>query len=307
MDTIEQTLRRDEVLLAGELNVMGNAVPQFRSALLCAWRAACLATDPQLFRSTQQRVEATLGVVDEPVGEPGNPLLAAAADLVDQFVFYVPDVTESHLAPIRAHLGEAGLESFIQALYVIDQTARLRLTHKQLFAPEDTLAARPFELGAALGLRDALARLHATAMRLHELDDMTSEIVRLRAASYHHCRLCMSLRLFGASGSVVNEDLASRVARSESSNLSERHKVAIRYADTHMTVPRKLEPQLCRQLAEHYTRRQIIELTLDVSQWNQQKILVALGTDSPVSEAHLTPLTFDADGHAVFDTAGSAS
>lgn len=302
-----ETRSRDDALLSPELDVMWITAPRVHSALLGAWRAASVAIDPKLFSSTLQRVEARLGLVDRVVGEPDTPLLGAAGELIEQFVFYVPDVTESLLAPLRAHLGQAGLETFVQVLYLIDQTTRLRLIYRQLFGVTDMPVTGRANPDATWGLREALAQVHATTMCLSDLDELTSEIVRLRAASYHHCKLCMSVRLAGASGSVVNEDLAEQIAHCESSSFAEAHKVALRYADTHMTDPRNIGAVLREQLVKYYTRSQIIELTLDVSQWNQQKILVALGTDAAVSESGLTPLMFDADGHIIHGAAGSAS
>jgi hypothetical protein len=60
-----------------------------------------------------------------------------------------------------------------------------------------------------------------------------------------------------------------------------------------------MDAELPQQLRRSFSDAQIVELTLDVVAWNQQKILVALGVDRAVDEHLLTPLSFDAAGHSV--------
>ncbi len=60
-----------------------------------------------------------------------------------------------------------------------------------------------------------------------------------------------------------------------------------------------MDAELWQQLRRSFSDAQIVELTLDVAAWNQQKILVALGVDRAVDEDQLTPLSFDAAGHSV--------
>jgi hypothetical protein len=66
-----------------------------------------------------------------------------------------------------------------------------------------------------------------------------------------------------------------------------------------MTQPGKVGPGLRERLHRHFTRRQIIELTIDVMKWNYQKVPVALGTDPEVDPGRLSELVFDRDGHWV--------
>jgi len=50
------------------------------------------------------------------------------------------------------------------------------------------------------------------------------------------------------------------------------------------------------ELRRHFTVEQIVELTLDVTAWNKQKVQVALGIDTPVDPSRPAVLSFDADG-----------
>jgi hypothetical protein len=168
--------------LAPELDRLAALAPESAAALLGAWDAAHDAVDPELLAAARRRVEGQLGLAEDGGGNPPDPVAA----LVDQFVFYVPDVTEELRAPVRERLGDDGLERFLEAVYVVDQTARLRLAHARLFGDE----AAPPNMGPAppRSLPDALTELHASAMRLDGLDPLTTEIVRRRAAGWHDCK-----------------------------------------------------------------------------------------------------------------------
>lgn len=294
-----------EAPLAPELDTLGAVAPQVRDCLLGSWRVAIDAVGSDVFTDTRARVESLLGFAAHDLREPTSPLLEAAAALTEQFLVYVPGVGEDLLQPVRAIFGNDGLETFLQGLYVVDQTTRLRLIHSQLFGPAPQPGPAVTSPENPTSLPMALAALHASTMVLSALDAQTTEIIRLRAASYHHCRLCASLRLEVDGTSAVDESLAARIERNDLSGMREEHVLAIRYADAHMVDPKRIDPALVRALTAQFTREQLVELTLDVSQWNQQKILVALGTDDPVSDDGLTPLTFDDSGHIVHGAHGS--
>ncbi len=95
----------------------------------------------------------------------------------------------------------------------------------------------------------------------------------------------------------MDDELAAKIARDDTSDLPEEHRIALRYADAHMTDPRQIDSALGADLRRRFTVGQIVELTLDVAAWNSQKISVALGTDRAADERGLSPLTFDASGH----------
>lgn len=83
------------------------------------------------------------------------------------------------------------------------------------------------------------------------------------------------------------------------SDLAAHHKAALRLADALMTQPGQIDGALRDELALHFTRDQIIELTVDVMKWNYQKVSVALGVDAEVRPGELVDLIFDQDGHWV--------
>ena len=93
--------------------------------------------------------------------------------------------------------------------------------------------------------------------------------------------------------------MAEQVDRYESSDLAERHKVALRLADALMTLPGSISPSLLEQAHQHFDAEELLELTLDVMKWSYQKVAVALGTDDEVTPGQLTDLAFDADGRTL--------
>lgn len=97
----------------------------------------------------------------------------------------------------------------------------------------------------------------------------------------------------------LDEPTIEKVKHYESSDLSERHKVALRFADAVMTQPGQISDQLRSSLFVHFTQEQIVEMTVDVMKWNYQKIPVSLRNDFEVKEGELVPLVFDEKGNWV--------
>src|SRR3954453_22398260 len=109
----------------------------------------------------------------------------------------------------------------------------------------------------------------------------------------------MSLRLTVARQDGLDETMAAKIDRFESSDLPERHKVALRLAEALMTLPASISPVLREQAREHFSDQEVLELTLDVMKWNYQKVPVALGIDAEVVPGRLADLQFDRDGRPI--------
>ena len=159
----------------------------------------------------------------------------------------------------------------------------------------------PRGVGADPALRTALDGWQAAVVRLPLLDPVTTELVRLRAAAVHDCRLCGSLRLADAREQGVDEGMVAKLERYEESDLPERHKLALRLADALMTQPGDLPAQLATDLHAAFSDEELLELTLDVMKWNYQKVPVALRTDVPFAVG--TALAFDESGAPRIDVA----
>ena len=174
-------------------------------------------------------------------------------------------------------------------------TGRARPVRVECGADGRPLGRDP-ELVALLGeYQDAV-------VRSHHLDAVTTELVRLRCARQHDCRICQTLRLADAADRGLDEGMAGKVDRYERSDLNERHKVALRIVDAFIWRPADLSDELVAQAHEQFTDAELAEMLLDITKWSTQKIHVALGTDGadrlPVGEAGVSYFRFDEEGRA---------
>jgi hypothetical protein len=154
----------------------------------------------------------------------------------------------------------------------------------------------PIGVTAAGPLSRALSDWQASVVVLDKMDPVTTELVRLRAAAHHDCRTCKSLRMIDAKEAGVDETMTAKIERYETSDLPERHKVALRLADAMMTLPGDMSDELKQQLREQFTEQELLEMTLDIMKWNYQKVPVALRVDVEPASGQLTGLAFDQHG-----------
>ena len=82
-------------------------------------------------------------------------------------------------------------------------------------------------------------------------------------------------------------------------SLPAHHRAALTLADALMTQPSSITDTDVAELHRHFSDEQLVELTLDIMKWNEQKIAVALGTDVWMRPGRLSDLVFDSDGNFV--------
>jgi alkylhydroperoxidase family enzyme len=156
-----------------------------------------------------------------------------------------------------------------------------------------------------------LASYQDTVVRSPHLDPTTTELVRLRCARQHDCRICQTLRLGDAIAAGVDDDITAQIDFHETSSLSERHKTALRLTDAFIWRPLDIDAGLVAQVHEHFTDEELAELLVDITKWSTQKIHVCLGTDGadrlPVDETGVAYLGFTADGAATVSGARPAT
>ncbi|MFV0277835.1 MAG: carboxymuconolactone decarboxylase family protein [Parahaliea sp.] len=145
----------------------------------------------------------------------------------------------------------------------------------------------------------AIAGFAAAVVRIRDVDPLLRELVRLRCAQIHDCRLCGSLRFDEALEAGFDEDMQRKIARYESSDFSPPVKVALRLCDAIIMTPSLADDNLRADLQQHFSDSQITSLCLDVMKWSQQKVLVALRMEAPPWET-TTTLSFDAEGNPAF-------
>ena len=154
-------------------------------------------------------------------------------------------------------------------------------------------------VSAGGALETAIAEFAAAAVRADRVDPVTTELVRLRCAQYHDCRLCGSFRVQAAIDAGFDEDMHRKIASYESSDFSDTIKAALRLTDAMVMHPGKIDATLRDSIRAHLSDEQIVEIYVDVMKWSQQKSLVATRIEAPASEEHLTQLIFDEGGHPV--------
>jgi hypothetical protein len=246
---------------------------------------AALAAD--LAQLARTRVAMTVGAL------PWEPLADAdpVADFAEQFAL---DVTGVDLRPIVPRLGDA-LVPFVKALWVIDLGLRTDLVVGRLF--DTSVPSRLPHPGSAEPLTfDPFLRSVAL---LDGLDPLTTELVRLRVARRHNCRLCKSLRTRAAMQAGGGESLYDQVERFADSDLDERHKAALAVTEAIIIRPDSLDAAAVALAHEHFSPAQLVELSLDVMRNSANKVAVAFGADTPNVAEGLQAYDIGPDGDMV--------
>ena len=137
--------------------------------------------------------------------------------------------------------------------------------------------------------------------RLHAIDPVTTEVVRLRGAVQHNCRLCKSRREGNALDAGGSESLYAEIEHYETSDhLSDRQKAALRYVDALIWSPSRIGPEVAAGVRTNFSEEAALELTLDVMRNACNKIMVSLGADAPRVEEGTEWFRVDAAGKTVF-------
>lgn len=236
-------------------------------------------------------VEAKLAALPD---YPYSPLFSSAerdvVSLAEQFVIDVGGTTEDMRAELTGRFGADGARELVTAIYVVEFTQRLQLIAARLLDDVPVTLVAPVD-SPTDGLLNAY---QAAVVRGSALDPVTTELVRLRCARTHHCRICQTLRLAGARAAGVDETMTAKVDFYERSDLPERAKVALRVTDAFITRPDLLSDAAAEQARASFGPAELASLALDITKWSTQKIHVALGTDGA------DRLVTDADGVALF-------
>jgi alkylhydroperoxidase family enzyme len=256
--------------------------------------ATVRATDPALVALAHTSVAGAFGADAGPA--PADDRARACRRFGDQFVVDVASMTDDQRTDAVAALGSDAFD-FTQLLYVFDWDTRLPAAYRQYFAaapPEDTSAA------PAASLWDALDALFKATARRRVLDPFTTELVRLRGARAHNCRLCKSLRAVRPANAGVDESVYDQVDAYETSGLEEPHKVALRLTDALVWQPLAYPAGLVDAVRREWTEEETVELVLDVARNAANKIAVALAADAPHVEAGVEYFDTDDDGELVY-------
>lgn len=215
----------------------------------------------------------TLGLRPLVPETPTHPLITAFAE---QFAVDVTLIDEF----MRAELAEAaGNRMFpvVMAVYLGDWVPRVRHGLDALFGPADWPAPRPGD-GDRWAVIDEFQQVVA---RLDALDPVTAELIRLRGARQHECRLCQSLRSRSALAAGADESTFAAVDDFAASDLTDTQKAALALTDALIWTPDRIPESTLAAVREHFAPAQAVELVLDVMRNAGNKIAVALAADAP--------------------------
>ena len=237
------------------------------------------------------------------VSGPGSDAEAAVADFAEQFSIDVSMIGDGQRKRLWSALGDNTFGVVVQ-MYVADFVPRVR-------AGLEALGVGQPYLGWADGriVWDHTAdSSHAvfngflpSVARLRGLDALTSEVVRLRGATQHNCRLCKSLRETTALDAGGSETLYGDIEHFETSEaLTDRQKAALRYADALIWSPSRIGRGVADGIRACFSDVEAVELTFDVMRNASNKIAVALGGDAPRVQNGTEQYLLDVDGQTVF-------
>jgi alkylhydroperoxidase family enzyme len=217
---------------------------------------------------------------------------ALAVDLSDPRVVafaeqFGADVSVIDDAMRTAFLEATGPDAFtvVQAIYVDDFWPRLM-----------SLLGEPAD-GAAGELWPALEEFMREVARLDALDPVTTELVRLRGARQHDCRVCKSRRSVAALEDGADEATFDAIDRYADSDLPDRAKAALALTDAIIWTPYDVPDNVLARARAHLTEDELVEVVLDVTRNAANKIAVALGADAASVTDGVELFTTDEDGN----------
>jgi alkylhydroperoxidase family enzyme len=257
-----------------------------------AWSAVLAsvddALDPDLVALVRTAVAATSG-------DGTSGARDARERLVEQFVVDVASMPADVRAAAFAALADRAFP-FAQVCYVTDMDVRLRAAWRALFERElgPPAVAEPADLWSAL---EAFMR---TVAQMDALDPLTTELVRLRGARAHQCRLCQSIRSVRAANAGADETVYDAIDHYENSTLAERHKVALRLVDSFVWQPLAYPPGLAEQVTSLFSHDEAVEILFDIVRNAANKIAVLFGADAPHVTEGVEFYDIDAAGDLVY-------
>ena len=237
------------------------------------------------------------------VGAPESEAEAVVAEFAEQFSADVSAITGEQRSRLIKHLGDRAF-GVVVLMYIADFVPRVR-------AGLEALGVGSEYLGWVNGTiawdnttepSDPVFNDFLPAVaRMRALDPVTSELVRLRGAAQHNCRLCKSLREGTALDAGGSETLYGEIDRFESSGLlDDRAKAALRYADALIWTPAHLAADDVAEVRSRFADAEAVELTFDIMRNASNKVAVALGADAPRVEQGTERYLLGADGQTVF-------
>jgi alkylhydroperoxidase family enzyme len=236
------------------------------------------------------------------VGEPESDAEAVVAEFAEQFSVDVSAITGEQRSRLWKHLGDSTIGA-VMSMYIADYVPRVRAGLEALGVGEQYLGwvHGPITWEHSDPTDAVLNDFLPTVARMRALDPVLTELVRLRGAAQHNCRLCKSLREGNALDAGGSETLYGDIERFETSELlDERVKAALRYTDALIWTPAHLVADDVAEVRTRFSEAEAVELTFDIMRNASNKVVVSLGTDAPRVEHGTERFLVGTDGQTVF-------
>jgi alkylhydroperoxidase family enzyme len=241
--------------------------------------------------------------VEVEVAQPSSEAETVVAEFAEQFSADVSAITVEQRSLLFKTLGDSTF-GVVVAMYIADFVPRVRAGLEALGVGASFLGWTRGEVQwdhATDPSGEVFNEFLPSVGRMRAFDPVTSELVRLRGAAAHNCRLCKSVRESRALDAGGSETIYDDIAKFEQSTLiDDRAKAALRYVDGLIWTPAHLDADVVAEVRARFSEVEAVELTLDVMRNASNKIAVSLGGDAPrVAEGTETYL-LDVDGQTVF-------
>ncbi|MCU1600262.1 MAG: Uncharacterized protein JWO22_971 [Frankiales bacterium] len=253
-------------------------------AALAVVESLVATSEDRLVVLARESVAAVL--VGAPPVEP-----SVASGFAQQMTLDVASVSDADRAAALDALGRDAF-GFVQAVYVADMGTRVRRALAQLLG---VTLPHPSAVDGALW--PAIEDFMRCVARLSALDPVTTELVRLRGARAHDCRLCQSLRDTRALEAGASEALLA------GRGLTSRQQAAVELVDAMIWTPTAFPSSVVSAVRAELSDEEVVEVVLDVMRNAGNKVAVALGADAARVTEGVELYTVNAEGDPVYSGA----
>ena len=213
---------------------------------------------------------------------PRSEAVAFAEQMVVDVASMTDDVRDAGLAELGA-----GAPMFVLAVWTNDMMIRADVAWSEMFDEE----CPRFSTSTRSDPWVAHERFLLEVAKLSLLDPVTSELVRLRGARAHACRLCQSRRNVTAIDLAGGPDLFEVP---DPTGISDAQILALEVVDTFVWQPMRWPTDLGEQVVDSFGPAAATELILDIIRNAANKIAVAFGAAAPRVETGVE--YYDIDG-----------
>ncbi len=215
-------------------------------------------------------------VVDGPVDEAES----VAVEFAEQFSVDVSSVSDDLRGRFTSALGRSAFPA-VMLMYVADFLPRVRAGLEVLDLPVPWTDEIVWDHDSSV--QHVLFNEFLPGVAgLHGLDPVTTEVVRLRGAAQHNCRMCKARRESDALDAGGSESMYEQIESYDTADrLTDRHRAALRFADALIWTPAAIEPDVVAGVRSQFSEAEAFELTVDVMHNAANKIAVSLAADAP--------------------------